>query len=139
MDFIGNLQTTSLRKKIDNIIINTIIMTENRIGQKWSNEEEYLLLNELYENISIDIIAQKHKRTKGGINARRKKIAYRMYLDGIPMNEIIDKIKLDESKIKQIIKQHQKNDDIIEIKNMMTELNQQLRVCIERLNELKSC
>ena len=50
------------------------------MGQKWSDEEETLLLQELNDNIDISIIAQKHNRTIGGINSRRQEIAYKMYL-----------------------------------------------------------
>ena len=50
----------------------------SNMGQKWSNEEEILLLEELNNNIDIGIIAQKHNRTIGGINSRSKKIANKM-------------------------------------------------------------
>jgi len=52
----------------------------SNMGQKWNDEEEKLLLQELNDNIDIEIIAQKHNRTIGGINSRRREIAYKMYL-----------------------------------------------------------
>ena len=45
----------------------------SNMGQKWSDEEEILLLEELNNNIDIEIIAQKHNRTIGGITPTRKK------------------------------------------------------------------
>jgi hypothetical protein len=39
----------------------------SNMGQKWSDDEEILLLEELNNNIDIEIIAQNHNRTIGGI------------------------------------------------------------------------
>ena len=78
-------------------------------GKKWYNEEEILLLEELKKNIDIKTIAKNHERTKGAINSRCGHIAYRMYLKNIPMEEIIDKTKLDKMRIKQIIDRKQNN------------------------------
>lgn len=61
----------------------------SNMGQKWDDEEENLLLEELNNNLDIGIIAQKHDRTIGGINSRRKEIAYKMYLQNISTEEII--------------------------------------------------
>jgi hypothetical protein len=41
-------------------------------GQKWTDDEEKLLLEELSKNMDIETIAQTHKRTIGGINSRLK-------------------------------------------------------------------
>ena len=79
-------------------------------GEKWSDEEEILLLEELNNNIDIEIIAQKHKRTTGGINARRRKIAYKMYLKNVSIEEIIRQTKLDNNSIEKIIKKKQNNN-----------------------------
>jgi hypothetical protein len=49
------------------------------MGQKWTDQEETLLLEELDKNININIIAQNHNRTLGGIICRQKEIAYKMY------------------------------------------------------------
>ena len=48
-------------------------------GQKWTEEEEKILIEELNKNIDIELIAKTHNRTTGGIQARRKEIAYKMY------------------------------------------------------------
>ena len=60
----------------------------SNMGQKWSDEEETLLLEELNNNIDIEIIAQKHNRTIGGINSRRQEIAYKMYLKNVTIEKI---------------------------------------------------
>jgi hypothetical protein len=82
----------------------------SNMGQKWSDGEELLLLEELNNNIDIEIIAQKHCRTIGGINSRRKEIAYKMYLKNISMEEIIKKTKLDYNSIEQTIQKRQTNN-----------------------------
>ncbi len=89
-------------------------------GQKWTDEEEILLLEELSKNIDIQLIAQYHNRTTGGINARRREIAYKLYNNNNSMEEIILKTKLDEDQIIETIKKRQNNPkkckSVIEIK-----------------------
>ena len=75
----------------------------SNMGQKWSDEEEILLLEELNNNIDIETIAQKHSRTIGGINSRRREIAYKMHLKNVSIEEIIKQTKLDYDGIKQTI------------------------------------
>ena len=74
----------------------TEIDLSNR-GQKWTNQEETLLLEEISKNMDIELIAQSHNRTVGGINARRREIAYKLYKNDIPVEEIIVKTKLDKN------------------------------------------
>ena len=78
-------------------------------GQKWTDEEETLLLEELSKNTDIQAIAQCHNRTTGGINARRREIAYKLYSNNISMEEIILKTKLNEHQIIETIKRRQTN------------------------------
>lgn len=73
------------------------------LGKAWGEDEETLLLEELYNNIDIEIIARNHERTIGGINSRRRQIAYNMYLNNSSIESIIKWTKLDEECIKQII------------------------------------
>jgi len=82
----------------------------SNMGQKWSDEEEILLLEELNNNIDIEIIAQKHNRTIGGINSRRREIAYKMYLKNVSVEEIIRQTKLDNNYIEETIKKRQNNN-----------------------------
>ena len=42
----------------------------SNVGQKWTDQEEILLLEELDKNININIIAQNHNRMVGGIICR---------------------------------------------------------------------
>jgi transposase len=79
----------------------------SNMGQKWSDEEEKLLLEELNINADIETIAQKHNRTINGINFRRKYIAQKMYLKNMSTEEIIKQTKLDYESIKQIIEKKQ--------------------------------
>lgn len=124
----------------------------NNIGQRWTDEEEILLLDELSKNMSIESIAQNHGRLTGGINARRKGIAYKLHNDGIPMEEIITKTKLDENQIidsvryqeykiqtKEDRKRQSKptitllNTQLIEIKNDIKELKEDMKKLIEMI------
>ena len=99
----------------------------SNMGQKWSDEEEILLLEELNNNIDIGIIAQKHNRTIGGINSRRQEIAYKMYLKNLSIEEIIKQTKLDYNCIEQTIQKKQnkntKNTKTKEVDNIFISIN----------------
>lgn len=95
----------------------------SNLGQKWSDEEEILLLEELSKNTDIQLIAQSHNRTIGGINARRKQIVYKLYSNNISIEEIILKTKLEKDQIIEIIKRRQNNStksEVIEIKKLFS-------------------
>ena len=94
----------------------------SNMGQKWSDEEEILLLEELNNGIDIETISQKHSRTIGGINSRRREIAYKMYLKNVSMEEIIKNTKLDYNSIEQTIQKKQ-NKTIIQKKNKTKEVD----------------
>jgi hypothetical protein len=81
----------------------------SNLGKAWDVDEEAILLEELYTNIDIEIIARNHKRTIGGINSRRRQIAYNMYLNNSSTEAIIKWTKLDEECIKQIIEKKSGN------------------------------
>jgi len=119
-------------------------------GQKWTDEEEALLLDELNKNMNIELIANLHNRTTGGINSRRREIAYRLYSSNISMEEIIIKTKLDEEQIIEIIKKRQHipkkckpitteqkifsiEDEIYEIKNDIKGLKHTLNELVEMM------
>jgi hypothetical protein len=93
----------------------------SNMGNKWSDEEETLLLEELNKNIDIETISQTHNRTIGGINSRRRKIAYNMYLKNDSMKEIINQTKLDDECIRQTIERRQNNNSkkITKIKTLL--------------------
>lgn len=111
----------------------------SNMGKKWSDEEEILLLEELNNNIDIEIIAQKHNRTIGGINSRRRRIAYNMYLKDVPIEEIIKQTKLDNNSIEETIKRRQNNNSkkikTKEINNVFTSNNN--NHYIELQNDIK--
>jgi len=117
-------------------------------GQKWTDEEETLLLEELSKDIDIQLIAQHHNRTTGGINARRREIAYKLYSNNNSMEDIILKTKLDEYQIMETIKKRQNNpkkcksvteiktpfsieNDIKELKNTIKELVEMIKAVYE--------
>jgi len=119
-------------------------------GQKWTDEEEILLLEELSKNIDIQLIAQYHNRTTGGINARRREIAYKLYNNNNSMEEIILKTKLDEDQIIETIKKLQNNpkkcksvteikkpflieSEIDEMKNDIKELKNTIKELVEMM------
>jgi peptidoglycan hydrolase CwlO-like protein len=118
-------------------------------GQKWIDEEEKLLLEELSKNIDIQVIAQKHNRTIGGINSRRRKIAYELYSKNSSIEEIMLKTKLNEETIQKTINNHskkksfstennidEKKNDIEEIKNDIKELKNTIKELVEIIKTL---
>lgn len=124
-------------------------------GQKLTNEEETILLEELSKNIDIQLIAQQHGRTLGGINSRREEIAYKLHINNFSIKEISLKTKLDEVQITEMIKKRQNNpkkckcetkiektfstkceydeikNDIKELKNTMKELVEMMKAIYE--------
>jgi hypothetical protein len=120
----------------------------SNIGLKWFEDEETILLQELNKNIDIETIAQNHNRTIGGINTRRKEIAYKMYLKNISMEEIMEKTKLDEGCITQTIDKRKKynsknmtetknpislESEITEMKNDIKELKNTIKELVEMM------
>ncbi len=105
------------------------------VGQKWTDEEEKLLLDELSKNITIEVIAQSHKRTIGGINARRREIAYKMHSNNISMEEIISKTKLNEVQILETIKRR-KYKEPLSVETEIIEMKKDIKEMKKTLNEL---
>jgi len=119
----------------------------SNLGQKWCDEEETLLLNAISVNQDIELIAQNHNRTKGGIYCRLQHIAYKMYLKNISIEEIIEKTKLDEICIKKIIdkkenyaaiqesKKSKKSieSEVSELKNEVKQLRNTIKELVEMM------
>ena len=118
----------------------------SNIGVKWFEDEETILLEELNKNMDIEIIAQNHKRTIGGINSKRREIANKMYLKNISIEEIMEKTKLDEECIKQTIDRRKNynskkltetkkpislESEIFEMKNDIKELKSTIKEMLE--------
>ena len=130
--------------------------TNSNIGKKWTDDEETLLLEELNNNIDIEIISQKHGRTIGSINSRRKEIACKMYTNNISMEEIIEKTKLFRGTIKRSIekkinetsqKQSNSNNfykkknkieepDYVKIQKDIDEIKQDIKKLSSNMNDL---
>ena len=110
-------------------------------GQKWTNEEDTLLFKELGENIDIQLIAQSHNRTIGGINARRKEIAYKLYSNNETIKEIISKTKLSEEQLIETIKKKTnklEGNPVIKIDNQLSiEINKIKNDIKETKNDIK--
>ena len=122
----------------------------SNMGQKWDDDEETLLLEELNNNIDIETIAEKHSRTIGGINSRRQEIAYKMYDNNISMEEILLKTKLDEQQILETIQRRQNTpkkvkqikpqdkpsieSEISEMKNDIKELKNKIEELVNMMN-----
>ena len=106
-----------------------------RKGDKWLEFEEDALLFELQNNLTIDEIAYKHRRTKGAINSRRNQIALMMYENYSTIDEIINTTKLSKKNFDLILK-HKKiqmnmkngswNKPITPDKKVMTEEEKEL-------------
>lgn len=112
-------------------------------GQKWTDEEETLLLQELSKNMDLQLIAQSHKRTIGGIYTRQKLIAYKMHCNNNSMEEIIIKTKLDEDQIKLTIKRRcNKKEKKIESKttplSKISSLENEVIIMKTEISELKN-
>ena len=113
-----------------------------KLGEKWTMEEENTLLQELNENtLTLKDIAESHKRTYGGIIGRLKTIAYRMYLDGDTEDEIIRITKLTkEQLIKTIAKKVVKPPVISAIQppdpNEIKEIRNEIKELKTTINEL---
>ena len=112
----------------------------SNMGEKWCDTEERLLLEELNNNIDIETIAQKHSRTIGGINSRRREIVYKMYLKNVSIEEIIKQTKLDYDYIEQTIQKRENNNSkkikTKEIDNVFISINK--NDYIELKNDVKN-
>jgi predicted nucleic acid-binding Zn-ribbon protein len=123
------------------------------VGTKWTQTEENLLLEELNQNIDVATIAKNHNRTVGGINARRKVIAYKLFTKSVSMDDIINKTKLNKEQIEEEIKKREPvaaatttaiestpekftlENEITQIKNDIRELNNKMNKILYLLNQ----
>ena len=109
----------------------------SNMGQLWTEEEEKKLLEELsVEN--IETIAQKHNRTVGGIQSRRKEIANKMFLNGISIDEISKQTKLTIECIEETIKKRgsKKSDELLEIKKDIKEIKNSIKEMFEMIKAI---
>jgi hypothetical protein len=104
IEFLFSKYTEENKATMENLDIEEKQNYPSKRGQKWSEEEESLLLEELNSGLSVDIIAGFHDRTPLGVQSRCGEIAYKMHLKGMSIEEIINQTKLDEETIKEWIK-----------------------------------
>jgi transposase-like protein len=115
---------------------------KSSVGKRWYHEEKSQLIKELEEGLTIEEIAFKHGRTVNGIYFKVREHAYQLYLKNIPIEEIIQKLKLSKQEIEDTInyeesKQQEKKKleeikkDIQEIKNSMKELIEMIKAIYE--------
>jgi uncharacterized coiled-coil DUF342 family protein len=76
------------------------------MGQKWTDDEDTLLLEELNKNIDIETISQTHKRTIGGVRSRCQKIEItEMKIEITEMKNEITEMKNEIKDFKNTIKE----------------------------------
>lgn len=99
-------------------------------NKRWSNEEDAMLLEELKNRYSTQIIAQNHQRTVEGIEYRKVKLAINMsrnqtdkqyicFLFDFNINQLKDYIK-DYRKYQKITLKDKKEYDVIQQSNTYT-------------------
>lgn len=119
------------------------------LGKLWTTEEENTLLQELDKNINIEIIAESHSRTVGGIRGKQRTIAYNMYVKNVSIDEIMRATKLDKQQIMETIAKKQMSckkiktapEPIIQpkkivLENEITELRSEIKDLKKVVNEI---
>ncbi|NBU90969.1 MAG: hypothetical protein EBS12_05945 [Flavobacteriia bacterium] len=118
------------------------------VGKKWTIEEENILLQELDDNIDIELIAQAHKRTLGGIIGRQKFIAYNMYLAKAPEDLIIRKTRINKLQLLKVIAKKEKRPkslaakppsleyEVVEMRKEIRELKTTVSELVEMLKAI---
>lgn len=81
-------------------------------GSKWTDNEEKQLLDEIAGNIDVQIIAEKHGRTLGGINSRIREIAYKMHFSNFTIDKIIEATRLTKEQINEIVERRERYKQI---------------------------
>lgn len=107
------------------------------VGNKWTELEEMLLIEELSENTNIDKIAKNHSRTVCGIKSRVKEIAYKLYRQNKPIEEITMTTKLSEIDVIKHIKERQYKSKILLDKKTQNKLEIQIDDMKNDINEIK--
>jgi hypothetical protein len=109
------------------------------LGKKWTIEEENTLLQELYDDIDIELIAQAHKRTRCAISSRKRLIAYNMYLANTPEEEIFRKTKINKEQLVKIIAKKEKaskNESLIKEAIEMSKEIRELKNSLKNLSKM---
>ena len=87
-----------------------------RMGQGWTDAEDKKLLSSIHNKKAIQLIADEHQRTVGGIQARQKNLATQYWFNNeLPIEEIIKHTGLTKHQIENAI---QKQEAMDELKNL---------------------
>lgn len=115
------------------------------MGCKWTDIEEVALLENIRNNVEIEEIAKKHKRTHGAITARLEVIAIRMYQENRHDTEYIEEVtRMNKRSIEDAIykkninknKYETKYSDI-EVSNLKKEIDE-LKAIVKDMVEINS-
>jgi len=74
-----------------------IVLEKDKNGQL--RKRLYYLKN----NIDVNIIAQTHNRTVGGIIGKQRDVAYKMHINNASMTQILNKTKLNKEQFEETI------------------------------------
>ena len=99
------LEINILNEKIKNINLNKLSNNNNLFNKnkKWFDQEETMLIDELKNKLSIDIISKNHGRTLYAIECRIKKIIISK-LNNNSLKSICNELNLDNNYILKILK-----------------------------------
>jgi hypothetical protein len=107
-------------------------------GNKWTDEEDELLLSELKLNNNFGLIAINHKRTTSSISSRTKKLIYDMYLKNMSIDEIVKLLKMDYAYINDTNEHHKLQEQNKVIKSKPKTTNEYELIDIKKdIDELK--
>jgi hypothetical protein len=106
-------------------------------GNKWTENEENQLLENLNKGCKIDQIAEIHGRSIGAINSRINDIAYKMHVNNIPIAEIMNKTKLEEYEIKIVIENKVNNTPVKKQPTGKKTMEEQIAELKKEVAELK--
>ena len=113
-----------------------------KAGKKWTEDEDDMLLQELYNNMDIDSIAKAHNRTVGSISARQETISYKMHLKKTPIDEIVKKTKLSEKQVTDMIAKKETYDvqrkEKKEKKEIREKKPRKIKQDVNLINEMKN-
>lgn len=81
--------------------------------KKWNEQEEGQLMDEIYNFTLIDEISRIHNRTIEDIQHRIKIITHKLYMNFVPLYEIISKTGLNELQVLEAVRfiEHQKQEE----------------------------
>lgn len=121
-----------------------------RMGQPWLEDEDMRLLKSLQEKKNIQLIADEHQRTVGGIRSRQRVIAMDYYFENkLSVEDIIKYTCLTRTEIensiekrnavksaKEVLKRVPKETPGDEIISLLRSINQKLDILINNKFEI---